>query len=353
MGLCPEKLARISEHHGRWHGPGKIMDPPQASLLARISSAVFFGLASILVVFVNKILLTNYSFPSPLSVGIGQMLATIVILYIARLFRLVSFPKLDSSVPRKIFPLPLIYVLNLVTGLGGTKAINLPMFTVLRRFSILMTMILEYYILGVKSSFAVKISIGLMIGGSIVAALYDLAFDSYGYTLILLNDIFTAAQGVYTKQKLEAKDLGKYGIMYYNCLFMFLPATFLLIYTDEFEKTFAFVSSEQMVPGAWVCFAVSCVCGFVLNYSLVVCTNYNSALTTTCVGPIKNLVVTYAGMFSSGDYVFSWTNFLGINISVLGSVLYTYVTFRTKSPAQRLITITPMAKSSAEKQPLI
>ncbi|CAJ0950671.1 unnamed protein product, partial [Mesorhabditis belari] len=329
------------------------MESRTASLFHRVSSALFFGVSSILVVFINKILLTNYKFPSPLTVGVGQMVATVMILFFARLFRLVTFPRLDSSVPRKIFPLPIIYVLNLICGLGGTKAINLPMFTVLRRFSIFMTMVLEYWILGVQASFAVQVSVGLMIGGSIVAAFYDLAFDSYGYTLILLNDLFTAAQGVYTKQKLDAKDLGKYGIMYYNCLFMLVPAVFMLIYTDEFEKSYIFITSDQMLPGVWFCFIVSCVCGFIRNFSEVLCTSYNSALTTTCVGPIKNLFVTYAGMFSSGDYMFSWTNFIGINISTFGSILYTYVTFRTKSTASnRLITISPKAKE-AERQTLL
>ncbi|WKX95209.1 hypothetical protein Q1695_012011 [Nippostrongylus brasiliensis] len=300
-------------------------------LWRRILSAVFYGVTSIVVVFVNKILLTNFRFPSFLFVGFGQMVATVAVLFVARTLRIVSFPAFDSTIPRKIMPLPLLFVLNLVSGLGGTKLINLPMFTVLRRFSILMTMVLEYVILGVKASRAVKISVCLMIVGSIIAALFDLTFDLWGYTLIGLNDICTAGLGVYTKQKLEAKELGKYGLMFYNSLFMLIPTFALVCYTGDTDKALTFMVSDEMTPSVWMCFIVSCLCGFVLNYSLVLCTHFNSALTTTCVGPIKNLFVTYAGMFSSGDYVFQWTNFIGINVSVMGSMLYTYVTFRAKS----------------------
>merc|ERR1719474_2332596 len=192
-----------------------------------------------------------------------------------------------------------------------------------------MTMIGEFYILKTRPTMAVQLSVYLMIFGSGLAAVNDLAFNLKGYTYVLLNDFFTAGNGVLIKKKLESKDLGKYGVMYYNSLFMLVPAIIFAWQTGDIDEVLDF---EGWYDGWFTAqFLLSCFFGFILIYSTVLCTAYNSALTTTIIGCLKNILITYMGMFIGGDYKYSLINFIGLNISVIGSLVYTKVTFSAKS----------------------
>merc|ERR1712142_890176 len=240
-----------------------------SELLLKVVTALFYGISSFMIMVVNKRVLTVYSFPSFQVLGIGQMLATIFILSVGKTLKIISFPDLSTETFRKIWPLPLMYLGNMVFGLGGTQNLSLPMLTVLRRFSILMTMIGEFYILKVIPKTSVQLSVYLMILGSIVAASNDLAFNLLGYTYVLLNDFFTAGNGVLMKKKLESKDLGKYGVMYYNSLFMLTPALVFAWQTGDLQRVSEFEGWSD--PMLCTQFLLSCVFGFVLIYSTVLC----------------------------------------------------------------------------------
>ncbi|XP_030273975.1 UDP-N-acetylglucosamine/UDP-glucose/GDP-mannose transporter isoform X2 [Sparus aurata] len=255
-------------------------EPAEHSGHQRFLSAVFYAGSSFLITVVNKTVLTGFRFPSYMCLGIGQMITTLVVLYAAKLSKTVQFQDFDRSIFLKIFPLPLLYVGNHITGLASTKKLSLPMFTVLRKFTILMTMILEVYILRKTFPKRLVYSVVTIVLGAMVAASSDLAFDVEGYTFILLNDAFTAASNVYTKKNLGTDGLGKYGVLFYNALIIIVPTLLASAFTGDLHK---------------------------------------------------NVAVAYIGIFVGGDYLFSWTNFLGLSICMSGGLAYSYLTFNTKS----------------------
>lgn len=248
-------------------------EPPQdtarSEILMKVGSALSYGIASFLLTIFNKTVLTSWQFPSFLVISVGQLAAAIIVLFIGKQMKIISFPDYDNSIPRKIMPLPFFHFGNMASGLGGTQvwkrilytsqikinvissnvfvicrekemnhliqyqrkcdqnkktlttvfiirvfvfkalfasnsnafyysiqAMPLPMFTALRRFSILITMLLEFKILGVKPSLAVQLSVWSMIGGAILAASDDLSFTFEGYSYVMLANIITAAYGV-------------------------------------------------------------------------------------------------------------------------------------------------------------
>ncbi|KAI2661953.1 UDP-N-acetylglucosamine/UDP-glucose/GDP-mannose transporter [Labeo rohita] len=211
------------------------------------------------------------------------MTATVVILYVAKMNKSIHFQDFDKSIPGKIFPLPLLYMGNHVTGLGGTKKLSLPMFTVLRKFTILLTMIMESRILRKTFAPSLVCSVLAIVVGALVAASSDLSFNAEGYTFVLLNDVFTAASGVYTKKKLGMEGLGKYGVLFYNALIIIIPTVLVSAYTGDLQQ---------------------------------------------------NVAVMYIGMFIGGDYIFSWTNFLGLNICISAGLIYSYITFHSSGSSE-------------------
>ena len=360
--------------------------PPEASYAMKVSSALFYAGASLMVIFANKGIMTGYHFPFVGVMATVQFLGTTIVLLLCKLMKKIDLPELNQAVFRDIMPLSLMFLGNILSGLGGTRNLNLPMFTCLRRFSILLTMLTEWFYLGSKPNSSTQVSVALMIGGSIIAALYDFTYDREGYVLVMVNNIFTALNGVWMKKAIISSSVksNKLGVLFYNSLFSAAAMIILyvvedmlagqhntnligsdsskvrdlahgvLISTGEETNTvseglyyFFFGDRRSSIVGEdeqlWVStimklrdfegwgkdyfivfFLGASVLGSVLNYSIFLCTAYNSALTTAVIGCLKNVATAYLGMILFSDFSYNLPNFLGINISIAGSIYYTY-----------------------------
>ena len=298
----------------------------------QVGASFFFGIASILIMTVNKSVLTTHNFRAFQVVGLGQIVTIVGLLWFLKLVKLVSFPDLSWGQLKRIFPLPVFYFFNLVLGLGGTQKTNLPMFTVLRRFTLIFVSIGQIYMFNKYETPQVNFTLILMIVGAFVAAYRDLAFDLVGYTYVTLNNVATAANNLYAKKKLSG-DMGNVELMYYNSLVALIPALILAAVTGELRVAYEYPNWSNL--SFLINFFLSCIMGAVLMYSVTLCQQLTSALTYTVVGGIKNVAVTYIGMYVGGDYTFELYNFIGIHVSVLANLLYTYFKFKEEQAAKK------------------
>lgn len=74
---------------------------------------------------------------------------------------------------------------------------------------------------------------------------------------------------------------------------MLPPVLALAWWTGDLEAAYEFEDWQDF----WFSFMffLSCVFGFILMLSMTLCTQFNSPLTTTVVGSLKNIAVTYLG----------------------------------------------------------
>jgi len=112
--------------------------PSQAK---KVGTALFYAASSLGVIFANKIVLSTYKFPSVQTLALLQFTSTTLALKLASMLGYVNLLPISVKGIRSILPLSTCYLLNILTGLSATQNLSLPMMVLLRRASILMTMV--------------------------------------------------------------------------------------------------------------------------------------------------------------------------------------------------------------------
>ena len=72
----------------------------------------------------------------------------------------------------------------------------------------------------------------------------------FSYAFVLLNDLFTASNGIVIKQKLDTKELGKNGLLFYNCLFMIPPAIIVFFMTEDLSRIIGEFHCKEIIKNS-------------------------------------------------------------------------------------------------------
>lgn len=300
-----------------------------------IYAAISYMACAVLLVLFNKAALSSYSFPSANVITLLQMISSSSFLYALRRWRLISFhagESLTSSdnsstlVPIKTLiqtlPLALTYLLYMIVSMESVRGVNVPMYTTLRRTTVVFTMLVEYILAGQKYTSSIIASVSMIVLGAFIAGARDLSFDSYGYAVVFMANISTAIYLATISRLGKSSGLNSFGLMWCNGIICGPILFFWTFFRGDLELTMNF--PYILSPGFLLVLLLSCVLAFFLNYSIFLNTTLNSAVTQTICGNLKDLFTITLGWIFFGGLPFDLLNIIGQLLGFLGSGLYAY-----------------------------
>ncbi|CAH9084151.1 unnamed protein product [Cuscuta epithymum] len=298
-------------------------------------AAVSYMCCAVLLVLFNKAALSLYNFPSSSVITLCQMICSSCFLYLLRQWKLISFHMAESPtipdnskslVPLKTvintLPLAVTYLIYMLVTMESVRGVNVPMYTTLRRTTVVFTMMMEYILAKQRYTRTIVGSVALIVFGAFVAGARDLSFDFYGYLAVFIANITTAIYLATIARMGKSSGLNSFGLMWCNGV---VCVPFLLIWTlvrGDLGETLNF--PYLLSPGFLVILLLSCILAFFLNYCIFLNTTLNSAVTQTICGNMKDLFTISLGWMVFGGLPFDLLNVIGQLLGFTGSGLYAY-----------------------------
>lgn len=309
--------------------------PPNDAFVFAVVLA--YGCSSLSGVFVNKACLSSFRFGYTVTLMLSQLCFSVVALTILRIAGIVTIPKRSlRELSFLVFP-AIFFIANVTVGLLALKLVNIPMFSAFRRLSVLNVMFLEWFVLGKTASQRMLATIFVMVVGSFLAGLGDLAFDPVGYCLVFLNNFITAANLVYIKKASVLVSLNALPLFYYVSLISLPVVLIISLLSGELRLAIAEISSRPDLQTVSFAVALSLSAGsaFLINFFTNLCTQLTSPLTTAITGQMKNILQTILGIFAFG-YVVTALNLFGLAIALLGSLAFARYKYEDAKTSKKL-----------------
>jgi len=314
------------------------MEVKESNIGYAVSTALFYGICSGSMNFINKWVLNSWEFHYPNFMVLCQLtLFTAVITGLRAAGKLTDNVVLSYTIERgrQLAVLSMLYITNVILALFALSGMNIPMYNAMRRCVPIASLILGPCIYPQRTTTSIVGSIILITAGTITAANGDLDFDVKSYSFGICS-VLSQSLYLLTLQRMGAEQqLGAYNtasaktltILYVNSVNC-VPIVFLVVLmSGEFHSLMS-EYPHWHEPG--FLFALTVVTSFacVFSYSIFLCTTVNSALTTACVGVIKSALTTIIGMYTFGGVAATPLLIIGQLINLSGGGLYTFEKYR-------------------------
>ncbi|XP_028402898.1 UDP-galactose/UDP-glucose transporter 7-like [Dendronephthya gigantea] len=290
-----------------------------------VAAALFYGLVSGSMSFLNKIVLTTMDFRYPEVIMLAQVTCTAAMLEICRRLNLVNIHAYTLERAKKFLLPSICFALHTILALKALGDLSIPMYNILRRLLPLSTLILGAFFLSKRPSIQLTCSIILVVFGCVTAGFGDISFHIGGYLAAIMSVFSQAFYLVFVQKTGVETGHSTLDVLHLNSINC-IPL--LIIYTLYNGQLVNSINSIEVTSkGFFPVLIVDVFMGCVLNYSLFLCATMNSALTTSLVGVIKGIITTIIGFFTFGGVAINLYTISGIILNTSGGILYFYTKY--------------------------
>jgi drug/metabolite transporter (DMT)-like permease len=142
---------------------------------------------------------------------------------------------------------------------------------VLSRFTPVVVAVLEFFMLGRRTSTAVALSLGMCCCGFIIAGIGDLVFNLAAYSLALFSCLSQALYLITVDRTGRELGMQSHELLYYNSLLSLLVLLPMVLWTGEL-KSALFEFEGWTSPLFLFCLVMMLLLGMSLNYCQFLCT---------------------------------------------------------------------------------
>lgn len=290
--------------------------------LGTVGALTLSVVSSVSIVICNKALMSGYKFQFATTLTSWHLIVTFLSLHAARQLSLFEHKPFD---PRTVMGFGIlngasIGLLNLSLGFNSVSFYQMTKLAIIP-----CTVLLQTLFLRMRFSAAVQGTLAVLLAGVGIATVTDLQLNVVGTVLSLLAIVSTCVAQIMTNTIQKQHKVSSTQLLYQTCpyqaLTLVLTGPFLDYFlTDPHQNVFAFEYNNRVI----FFIVLSCLISVSVNFSTFLVIGKTSPVTYQVLGHLKTCLVLAFGYIVLGN-PFTWRNFAGIVVAMLGMVMYSFV----------------------------
>lgn len=255
-----------------------------------------------------------------------QAIVAVICVDLCRRLKWVEYPDLTMSTVRSWAPVNIFFCLMLFTGMGALQTNSVPMATVFKNVTNILTTAGDFLFFGSRPEVLVLAAFGVMLFGAIFAAKNDISITATGLFWMVANCVSTSAYVLYMKHATQTIKMSKFGMVFVNnllCLVFLLPVAYSTGELGLFLRTPAIHTPDYLSKNVFAGFV-----GFFLNFASLNCVSVTGPTTYAIVGSVNKIPVALLGWVLFDSVITEKTWFF-IGVSMCGGFLYSWAKIQT------------------------